>query len=148
MITHLQFHNIVDSKKLKSEEPQKQQATLPAMLKSNTNTLHKSERRKKIVKGVIKWILLDNESLSAPRKIHFFDSPKQQKRLEKAQIRVIERDILLSFSPVYTKAYAEVYFDNKEVGKIDDGGNTELEKLLNINITPKPLCLIKDCPIW
>ncbi|CAG8649144.1 9931_t:CDS:2, partial [Racocetra fulgida] len=118
---------------LKPEELQKQQATLPAMLKSNTNTPHKGERQKEIVKGVIKWIFLDNEPLS------------QQKRLKKAQIRGMKRDILLSFSPVHAEAYTEVYFNNKKVGEIDDESNTESEKQLNINIIPKPLRLIKDC---
>ncbi|CAG8668466.1 9515_t:CDS:2 [Cetraspora pellucida] len=41
MITYLQSYNIVNSKKLKPEELQKQQTTLSAMIKSNTNTLHK-----------------------------------------------------------------------------------------------------------
>ncbi|CAG8606019.1 13226_t:CDS:2, partial [Dentiscutata erythropus] len=45
----------------------------------------------------------------------------QQERLEKAQIRVIERDILPSSSSVYAEAYTEVYLDDKEVGEIDDG---------------------------
>ncbi|CAG8697781.1 2688_t:CDS:2, partial [Racocetra fulgida] len=158
MIAHLRSHNIVDSKKLKPETPQKRQATLPAMIKSNTNTPHKGERRKEIVKGVIEWILLDNEPLSAPRKkgfrrmmaiidpkfLHFFDSPKQQERLEKAQIRVMERDTLPSSSSVHAEAYTEVYLDDEEVGEIDDGSNTESEKQLNVNTTSKPLRPIKD----
>ncbi|CAG8710953.1 6482_t:CDS:1, partial [Scutellospora calospora] len=36
MIAHLQSHNIVDSKKLKSELQKKRQTTLPEMIKSNT----------------------------------------------------------------------------------------------------------------
>ncbi|CAG8803475.1 15758_t:CDS:2, partial [Dentiscutata erythropus] len=63
----------------------------------------------------------------------------QQERLEKAQIRVMERDILTSSSSVYAEDYAEVYFDDEEVGEIDDRSNTESEKQLNVNTTPKPL---------
>ncbi|CAG8675039.1 16036_t:CDS:2, partial [Racocetra persica] len=38
----------------------------------------------------------------------------QQERLEKVQIRVIERNTLSFFSPVHAKAYVKVYLDNKE----------------------------------
>ncbi|CAG8614683.1 17052_t:CDS:2, partial [Cetraspora pellucida] len=97
------------------------------MIKSNTTTPYKSERQKEIVKGVIEWILLDNEPLSAPRKKG-----------------VMERDKLPYSSSVHAETYVEVYLKDEEVGEIDDGSNTESEKQLNINTTPKPLRPIKD----
>src|SRR5260363_153989 len=63
MISHLQVqHNIVDNKRLKSEIQQIRQTTLPDIIK--TNTSYKGAKRKKIVKAVIEWILLDDEPLS------------------------------------------------------------------------------------
>ncbi|CAG8547264.1 12317_t:CDS:2, partial [Cetraspora pellucida] len=58
----------------------------------------------------------------------------------------MKRDILTSSSLVHAESYTEVYLDNEEVGEIDDRSNTESEKQLNINTTPKPLHPIKDCP--
>ncbi|CAG8838392.1 4239_t:CDS:1, partial [Cetraspora pellucida] len=55
--------------KTKDRNTKKQQTTLSEMIKSNTS--HKGNRRKEIIKGVIKWILLDNQPLSAPRKKGF-----------------------------------------------------------------------------
>ncbi|CAG8559103.1 3815_t:CDS:2 [Cetraspora pellucida] len=70
----------------------------------------------------------------------------QQERLEKVQIRVIERNTLLSSNSVHVEAYTKVYFDDEEVNEIDDGSNTKSKKELNINTTSKPLHSIKNCP--
>ncbi|CAG8539227.1 8564_t:CDS:2 [Scutellospora calospora] len=51
MITHLRLYNIVNSKKLKSDIQQKRQTTLLEMVK--TNTPHKDDRRKEIIRGVV-----------------------------------------------------------------------------------------------
>ncbi|CAG8670792.1 4717_t:CDS:2, partial [Racocetra fulgida] len=156
-------HNIVDSKKLKSETqiPKGRQTTLSVLIR--LNILYKGDKLKEINRAVIEWILLDNEPLSASRKkgfrrmmqkliqinyalqkicsytkkirklVHFFDSPKQQERLEKAQMKVIERDNL----PLPSLVNTEFYFEEKEAGEINDG-DTDSE-LSNINPTSKPL---------
>ncbi|CAG8833608.1 22781_t:CDS:1, partial [Cetraspora pellucida] len=74
--------------------------------------------------------------------VNFFSSSKQQERLEKAQMMVMEQDCLSLSSSIDI----EVYFEEEEAGKIDDGDSIEFEEQLSENIITKPLHPIKDCP--
>jgi len=73
--------------------------------------------------------------------VHFFDSLKQQERLEKAQKMVMERDNL----PLLNLIDNEFYSKEEEAGEINDGNSTDSEQL-NISTASKTLRLIKDCP--
>ncbi|CAG8555361.1 10136_t:CDS:2, partial [Scutellospora calospora] len=115
MIAHLRSHNIIDKKKLKTEVQQKRQTTLLEVIKFNT--LHKGDKRKEIVKGVVEWILLDNEPLSAPRKKGFcrmmaiidpkFHLPSNKKSYRESRERIkvanlLIEDIYIPFSAKFS----------------------------------------------
>ncbi|CAG8748983.1 14659_t:CDS:2 [Dentiscutata erythropus] len=79
---------------------------------------------------------------NTPSTAKFISSKKKKEKLEKVQIRVIERDKL----PLSQLTNIESYLEGKESGEIDDRNNTDLEQPTIVNTISKTLYLIKDCP--
>ncbi|CAG8834055.1 17398_t:CDS:2, partial [Racocetra persica] len=71
--------------------------------------------------------------------VKFFDSPKQNEKLEKAQIAVTKRDHLLISESIDAKVYSE----DEEPSEVDNGNLIEQP---NINLASQTLRLVKDCP--
>ncbi|CAG8738585.1 22861_t:CDS:2, partial [Dentiscutata erythropus] len=75
------------------------------------------------------------------------DICKQREKLNKAKVKVIERDGLPSTSLVNLDVYSE---DNKESGEVDNGSDIDLEEQSNLNTIANPIYktinLTKDCP--